>query len=73
MENQIKQNIKIAIQLLNSSRTDGYGNGKITHSQRDFIIQETTELLTKTFFNFDQKVASIIPKNNSNINPPDES
>lgn len=73
MENEIKQNIEIAVSLLNSSRTDGYGNGKITHSQRDFIIREVTELLTKIFSNLDQKVVFIIPKNQSNLNPPDES
>jgi hypothetical protein len=68
----IKTQIKIAVQLLNSSRTDGYGNGKLTHSQRNFITETVTQILEKTIFNFDQKVTSIIPKNSTFINPPEE-
>lgn len=70
---EIKTQLKIALCLLGSSRTDGYGNGKLTHSQRNFIIEEITILLTKTIQNLDQKVISIIPKNSTLINPPDES
>lgn len=73
MNSQIKQNIKIAVALLDSSRTDGYGNGKITHSQRNFITQTITELLKQIISSPDQKATAIIPKNHSNINPPDES
>jgi hypothetical protein len=69
---QVKTQIKIAVQLLNSSRTDGYGNGKLTHSQRNFITETVTQLLEKTIFNFDQKVTSIIPENSIFINPPEE-
>jgi hypothetical protein len=71
-KNQIKTQLKIAISLLCSSRTDGYGNGKLTHSQRNFITNEVIDLLAKIDFNFDQKVNSIIPKNSTSINPPDE-
>jgi hypothetical protein len=71
-KNQIKTQIEIAICLLGSSRTDGYGNGRITHQQRDFIAQTITDLLEKTIHNLDQKVTSIIPKNSTFINPPDE-
>jgi hypothetical protein len=69
----IKTQLKIAVALLGSSRTDGYGNGKLTHSQRNFMIETVTQLLDKTIQNLDQKVTLIIPKNQSNINPPDES
>jgi hypothetical protein len=72
-KSQIKTQLKIAVSLLGSSRTDGYGNGKLTHSQRNYITQTVTELLEKTIFNFDQKVTSIIPKKQPNLNPPDES
>jgi hypothetical protein len=72
-KSQIKTQLKIAVSLLGSSRTDGYGNGKLTHSQRNFMIETVTQLLDKTIQNLDQKAVLIIPKNNSNINPPDES
>ena len=72
-KNQIKTQLKIAVSLLGSSRTDGYGNGKLTHSQRNFMIETVTQLLDKTIQNLDQKVVLVIPKNNSNFNPPDES
>jgi hypothetical protein len=71
--NQIKTQLKIAVSLLGSSRTDGYGNGKLTHSQRNFMIETVTQLLDKTIQNLDQKVTSIIQENHSNLNPPDES
>jgi hypothetical protein len=71
-ENPIKTQLKIAVSLLGSSRTDGYGNGKLTHSQRNFITNEVIDLLAKIDLNFDQKVNSIIPKNSTSINPPDE-
>jgi hypothetical protein len=73
MEHQLKQNIEIAVALLGSSRTDGYGNGKITHSQRNFITSTITKLLENILISPDQKTVSIIPKNQSNFNPPDES
>ncbi len=72
-KDQIKTQIKIALCLLGSSRTDGYGNGKLTHSQRNFITNEITDLLEQALFHLDQKVVSIIPKNSTFINPPDES
>jgi hypothetical protein len=71
-KDQIKTQLKIAVALLGSSRTDGYGNGKITHSQRNFMIETVTQLLEKTIQNLDQKVVLIIPKKHSNFNPPDE-
>lgn len=68
----IKTQLKIAVALLGSSRTDGYGNGKLTHSQRNFIIETVTQLLDKTIQNLDQKVVLIIPEKQPNINPPEE-
>jgi hypothetical protein len=72
-KDQIKTQLKIAVSLLGSSRTDGYGNGKLTHSQRNFMIETVAQLLDKTIQNLDQKVTSIIQENHSNFNPPDES
>jgi hypothetical protein len=72
-KSQIKAQLKIAVSLLSSSRTDGYGNGKLTHSQRNFMIETVTQLLDKTIQNLDQKVTYIIQENHSNFNPPDES
>jgi hypothetical protein len=69
----IKTQLKIAISLLGSSRKDGYGNGKLTHHQRNFMIETVTQLLDKTIQNLDQKVVLIIPKKQPNFNPPDES
>ena len=71
-KSQIKQQLKIALCLLGSSRTDGYGNGKLTHSQRNYITQTITDLLTKTIQHLDQKAVLIIPKKSTFINPPDE-
>jgi hypothetical protein len=68
----IKTQLKIAVSLLGSSRTDGYGNGKLTHSQRNFITNEVINLLTNIQFQTDQSLDSIIPKNSTFINPPDE-
>jgi hypothetical protein len=72
-KDKIKTQLKIALCLLGSSRTDGYGNGKLTHSQRNFITQTITDLLSKTIQHLDQKVPLIIPKNSTFNNPPDES
>jgi hypothetical protein len=71
-KDHIKAQLKIAVSLLGSLRTDGYGNGKITHSQRNFIAENVIQLLDKTIQNLDQKVVLIIPKNHPNFNPPDE-
>jgi hypothetical protein len=71
-KDQIKTQLKIAINLLYSSRTDGYGNGKLTHSQRNFITNEAINLLTKIHSQADQSLNQIIPKNSTFINPPDE-
>jgi hypothetical protein len=71
-KNQIDKNIAIAIGLLDGTRTDYYGNGKITHSRRNFISQTVKELLEQMLFNTDQSVDLIIPKNSDSINPPDE-
>jgi hypothetical protein len=73
MIDQIKTQLKTAVSLLGSSRTDGYGNGKLTHSQRNFMMETVTQLLDKTIQNLDQKVTYIIQENHSNFNPPDES
>jgi hypothetical protein len=72
-KSQIKTQLKIAVSLIGSLRTDGYGNGKLTHSQRNFMIETVTQLLDKTIQNLDQKATSIIQENHSNFNPPDES
>jgi hypothetical protein len=71
-EIQIKTQLKIALSLLGSSRTDGYGNGKLTHSQRNFMMETVAQLLEKTIQNLDQKVVLIIPENTPSINPPEE-
>jgi hypothetical protein len=71
-KNQIKTQLKIALSLLGSSRTDGYGNGKLTHSQRNFMMETVAQLLEKTIQNLDQKVVLIIPENTPSINPPEE-
>lgn len=72
MKESLQTQLKIAVSLLNSSRTDGYGNGKLTHCQRNFMTQTVTELLDKTIQNLDQKVNTIIPNNTNPINPPEE-
>jgi hypothetical protein len=72
-QTQIKTQIKIALSLLGSSRTDGYGNGKITHLNRNFITRSVMELLEEIVSKLEQDVHLIIPNSNSNINPPDES
>jgi hypothetical protein len=71
--NQLNKNIAIAIGLLDGTRTDYYGNGRVTHSHRNFISQTVEELLEQMLLNTDQSVDSIIPKNSNLINPPDES
>jgi hypothetical protein len=72
-QNPISHQIKIAIGLLGDSRTDRYGNGKVTHSHRNFIAQTITELWQNLLFSPDQRRTLIIPKNSNSINPPDES
>jgi hypothetical protein len=69
----INKNIAIAIGLLDGTRTDYYGNGKITHSRRNFISQTVKELLQQMLESCDQTTDLIIPKNTDSINPPDES
>jgi hypothetical protein len=70
---EVNKNIAIAIGLLDGTRTDYYGNGRVTHSHRNFISQTVKELLEQMLLNTDQSVNSIIPKNTDLINPPDES
>jgi hypothetical protein len=70
---QIKDKIKIALSLLGSSRTDGYGNGRMTHLNRNFVTRSVMELLEEVVFKLDQDVVLIIPNSSPNINPPDES
>jgi hypothetical protein len=69
----INKNIAIAIGLLDGTRTDYYGNGRVTHSHRNFISQTVKELLEQMLLIPDQGTVSIIPKNSNLINPPDES
>jgi hypothetical protein len=72
-KNQINKNIAIAIGLLDGTRTDYYGNGRVTHSHRNFISQTVKELLENLLVSSDQRTVSIISKNTDFINPPDES
>lgn len=41
----IEYNITIATAQLDGTRTDRYGNGRITHCQRNFVTSTVTNLL----------------------------
>ena len=70
--NQINKNIAIAISMLEETRTDRYGNGRITHENRNFVTATVTELLDKVLINLQKVDTLIIPKNTDSINPPEE-
>jgi hypothetical protein len=72
-QNKIEYNITIAIAMLESTRTDRYGNGKITHSERNFVSGTVTNLLDDILIETVRNTDSIIPKSQTSINPPDES
>jgi hypothetical protein len=72
-KNKIEYNITIAIAMLDGTRTDRYGNGKITHCQRNFVTSTVTNLLNDVLIEAVRKADSIIPKSPISINPPDES
>jgi hypothetical protein len=72
-KNKIEYNITIAIAMLDGTRTDRYGNGKITHCQRNFVTSTVTNLLNDVLIEAVRKADSIIPKSQISINPPDES
>jgi hypothetical protein len=68
----IKTQIQITVALLGSSIRDGYGNGKITHDQRDFITLTAREILEDILIDIDESDVLIIPKNCQSDNPPEE-
>lgn len=68
----IKKNTQIAIGLLGSSIPNRYGNGRISHSHRNYISQTITELLELILIDIDESDVLIIPKSQDNFNPPDE-
>lgn len=72
MENKIEYNITIAIAMLEGTRTDRYGNARITHSERNFVTSTVTNLLEDLLIETRESVNSIIPKSQISINPPDE-
>ena len=68
----ISKQITIAISLLEESRTDRYGNGRVTHDNRNFVTATVTELLDKVLINLSGNDTLIIPESPDSINPPDE-
>jgi hypothetical protein len=69
----IKTQIQITVALLGSSIRDGYGNGSITHNQRDFITLAAREILEDILIDIEESDVLIIPKNCQSDNPPEES
>ena len=59
--------------MLGEVRTDRYRNRKIKHSDRNFVTDTVTQLLSEILEESEDRTVSIIPKNSPNINPPDES
>ena len=72
-KNKIEYNITIAIAMLEGTRTDRYGNARITHSERNFVTSTVTNLLNDVLIGIAYRADSIIPKSQSLLNPPDES
>jgi hypothetical protein len=68
----IKTNMQIAIALLGSTLRNRYGNGKITHNQRDFITLTARQIFEDILINIEESDVVIIPKNCQNINLPEE-
>ena len=73
MKNKIEYNITIAIAMLDRMRMDRYGNGRVTHSERNFVTSTVTNLLNDVLIGIAYRADSIIPKSQSLLNPPDES
>jgi hypothetical protein len=69
----IKTQIQITVALLGSSIRDGYGNGNITHNQRDFITLTARKILADILMDIAESDVLIVPKSCQNINPPEES
>jgi hypothetical protein len=72
-QNKIEYNITIAITMLEGTRTDRYGNGRITHSERNFVTSTVTNLLNDVLNEKACSADSIISKSQTLINPPEES
>jgi hypothetical protein len=58
--------------MLEGTRTDRYGNGKITHCERNFVTSTITNLLNDVLNEKACTADSIIPKSQILINPPEE-
>ena len=58
----IEYNITIAIAMLESTRTDRYGNGKIRHFDRNFVTATVTNLLNDILWETRTDDVLIIPK-----------
>jgi hypothetical protein len=69
----IKRNMQIAIGLLASSTPNRYGNGKVSHFERDYLTSEVIELLEEILIMGEKFDIVIISKQPANINPPEES
>jgi hypothetical protein len=72
MIGKIEYNITIEIAMLESTRTDRYGNGKITYCERKFVTSTVTNLLNDVLIEKACSADSIIPKSQVSINPPEE-
>jgi hypothetical protein len=70
---RIRENIEIAIGMLGSSIPNRYGNGRISHSQRNFITATVTQLLEEILNDREIKSVSSITRSCPDFNPPDES
>lgn len=67
-----KQTIKIAIALLENSRSDRYPNRRINHANRNFITATVIELLESIAVPNLKSDDPIITKNIDSFNPPEE-
>jgi hypothetical protein len=72
-EKLIRRNTQIAIGLLAGCIPNRYGNGKISHFERDYLTSEVIELLEEILIMGEKFDIVIIPKQPANINPPEES
>ena len=65
--------ITIAIDMLQFSIPDRYSNGRVTHHDRNFVTATVSKLLTQLLVEIESEQSiSIIPKNTTTINPPEE-
>ena len=73
MNSSVINKITIAIDMLQFSIPDRYGNGRVTHHDRNFVTATVAELLAELLVEIEtEKSISIIPKNTTTINPPEE-